>query len=147
VPLIARGTPLGVLALLARAGRSSATRACRRSSSTTCSTSRASPAVANLVTNAVKFTPPGGSIDVGLAIVGERAVLRVADSSRGIDPALLPHVFDRFRHGSDARASGLGIGLTIVRAIIDLHGGDVRADSEGPGLGTTLTVSLPRLAG
>jgi signal transduction histidine kinase/DNA-binding response OmpR family regulator len=104
----------------------------------------------NLLTNAVKFTPAGGQITVDLARIGppggERVTLKVTDSGQGIDPKFLPFVFDRFRQAdsTSTRAhGGLGIGLTIVRHIVELHGGSVAADSAGIGRGATFTVELP----
>jgi PAS domain S-box-containing protein len=102
--------------------------------------------VTNLLTNAVKFTPPGGRIDVVVAVKQGRAQIRVADSGQGIDPEFLTHVFDRFwqRDSSMARVhGGLGLGLAIVRHIVEMHGGTVRAESLGIGRGATFTVELP----
>ena len=103
----------------------------------------------NLLVNAVKFTPPGGTIDIELLDVGDSSVrLRVADDGAGIDPEFLPHVFERFRQadGSASRQhGGLGLGLAIVRHLVELHGGTVRAESAGPGNGSTFTVELPRM--
>jgi hypothetical protein len=103
----------------------------------------------NLISNAIKFTPEGGRIEVELKRVGERAELRVSDTGRGISPEFLPHVFDRFRQAtsSDARGrAGLGLGLTIVRYIVEAHGGSVRAESLGVGQGATFICRFP-LAG
>jgi signal transduction histidine kinase len=105
----------------------------------------------NLVANSVKFTDPGGQIDVQLIDVRtEDAVrIRVHDSGLGIDPAFLPHVFERFRQadGTVSRAhGGLGIGLAIVRHLVDLHGGSIYAESPGKGEGATFTIDLPRRA-
>jgi len=107
---------------------------------------RLTQVVANLVSNAIKFTPLGGAIRVTLARAGSRAVLRVQDTGKGIAPELLPHVFERFRKGdtSDTRVhGGLGLGLAIVRHLVDLHGGSVTAESDGEGHGAVLTVELP----
>jgi CheY-like chemotaxis protein/anti-sigma regulatory factor (Ser/Thr protein kinase) len=104
--------------------------------------------VSNLLTNAVKFTPPGGWIDVRLARADRHARITVADNGQGINPSFLPHVFERFRQadGSSTRShGGLGLGLAIVRHLIDLHGGTVRAESPGLGQGSTFTVELPLL--
>jgi PAS domain S-box-containing protein len=103
----------------------------------------------NLLSNAIKFTPEGGRIEVELKRVGEQAELRVSDTGRGISPDFLPHVFDRFSQatGGDSRArAGLGLGLTIVRYIVEAHGGDVKADSAGVGQGAMFTCAFP-LAG
>jgi signal transduction histidine kinase/CheY-like chemotaxis protein len=103
----------------------------------------------NLLSNAVKFTPPAGRIEVRLARVGTLAELSVRDTGQGIAPEFLPHVFDRFRQADSTTTrahGGLGLGLAIVRHLVELHGGTVRAESPGPGQGATFTVSLP-LAG
>ncbi|HYL91435.1 MAG TPA: ATP-binding protein [Burkholderiales bacterium] len=100
----------------------------------------------NLLANAVKFTPDGGSITVALHKNAERVQLQVKDNGIGIAPEFLPHVFDRFSQADTSaarRAGGLGIGLALVRHIALLHGGQVRADSAGPGKGATFTVDLP----
>ena len=100
----------------------------------------------NLLSNSVKFTPAGGAITVRAGVEGERAVIRVRDTGSGIEPALLPRVFDLFVQGdaSLARAkSGLGIGLALVRKLVRLHGGDVTATSAGLGSGAEFIVTLP----
>lgn len=100
----------------------------------------------NLLVNAVKFTPIGGRIDVRLEHLGSHVQVRVADTGEGINAELLPHIFDRFRQGDSTitrKYSGLGIGLSIVRTIVALHNGTVRAESSGPGLGSTFIVTLP----
>jgi CheY-like chemotaxis protein len=102
--------------------------------------------VSNLVANAVKFTPEGGRIDVSLEEAGGRLHVTVRDSGVGIDPAFLPHAFDRFRQadGTTTRQyGGLGLGLAIVRDLVKLHGGEVAAESAGVGRGTTVHVWLP----
>jgi signal transduction histidine kinase/ActR/RegA family two-component response regulator len=104
--------------------------------------------VSNLVSNAIKFTPGGGRIDVALERDGASAVIRVRDTGCGIAPAFLPHVFERFRQAdgsSTRRAGGLGVGLTIARQLVEMHGGHVAAHSAGEGKGATFTVTLPRL--
>jgi len=103
----------------------------------------------NLLSNAVKFTPAGGRVDVQLSNAQGRVELVVADTGGGIDAAFLPHVFERFRQGdaSTTRApGGLGLGLAIVRHIVELHGGVVEAQSDGPGHGATFRVKLPAMA-
>jgi two-component system CheB/CheR fusion protein len=102
--------------------------------------------VANLLSNAVKFTPQQGRINVSLHEVDGRALLSVSDTGQGIGADLLPHIFDRFYQGDTSttrNASGLGLGLTLVREIVALHGGSVSAHSEGIGRGSTFIVSLP----
>ena len=103
----------------------------------------------NLLTNAIKFTPTGGRVDVTLAVVETFAEIRVSDTGRGIGTELLPHIFDRFRQGdssSSKSTQGLGLGLSIVRQIVELHGGTVRAQSGGEGLGTSIIIQLPLAA-
>ncbi len=102
--------------------------------------------VGNLLSNAIKFTPSGGKVRVGLAVKEGCIELDVLDTGQGIAPELLPHVFDRFRQGdtpSTRNAGGLGLGLTLVREIVSLHGGTVSACSQGKGYGATFTVRLP----
>ncbi len=103
----------------------------------------------NLLSNAVKFTPPGGEIRVGLDHVGANVTITVSDTGEGIELEFLPFVFDRFRQseGGSARPSGgLGLGLAIVRHLVELHGGTVSAESLGRGTGATFTVTLPQAA-
>ncbi len=99
----------------------------------------------NLVSNAIKFTPAGGEIEVALKRDGAEARLSVHDNGRGIEPALLPHVFDRFHQGdsSSERTSGLGLGLAIAREVVTLHDGSIQAESPGRDKGATFTVTLP----
>jgi PAS domain S-box-containing protein len=100
----------------------------------------------NLVSNAVKFTPKEGRVEVDLTRLDAHARLRVKDTGKGIPPAFLPHVFDRLRQAdsTSTRAhGGLGIGLAIVRHLVELHGGTVAAESAGDGKGAVLTVELP----
>jgi CheY-like chemotaxis protein/two-component sensor histidine kinase len=104
--------------------------------------------ISNLLTNAIKFTPDGGSVTVTLADQGDNAVLRVSDTGTGIEPGFLPFVFDRFtqqENSSVRRFGGVGLGLSIVRNIVELHAGSVKAESSGKGLGATFTVTLPLL--
>ena len=105
--------------------------------------------LANLLSNAVKFTPSGGAIRVGVRESAGWAQITVEDTGDGIDPGLLDHLFELFRQGevSGQRRSGLGIGLALVKSVIDLHGGRVRAESAGPGEGSRFTVELPLIAG
>jgi signal transduction histidine kinase len=101
----------------------------------------------NLLDNAVKFTPAGGRVSVALSRGGDdHAEIRVTDTGRGIAPEFLPHLFDRFTQaetGITGGTGGLGLGLAIARELTDLHGGTLRAESEGPGRGATFTVRLP----
>jgi PAS domain S-box-containing protein len=104
--------------------------------------------LANVLGNAIKFTPEGGRADVRLERVGEEARVTVRDTGCGISPAFLPHVFDPFRQGDDVisrKTRGLGLGLAIVQELVHRHGGTVAVDSAGEGLGTTVTVTLPAL--
>lgn len=106
--------------------------------------------VANLLNNAIKFTPGGGHVDVALARgEADTVEITVSDDGQGIEPGFLPQLFERFKQ-QDAtttrRHGGLGIGLAIVRQLVLLHGGDVKAHSDGPGRGARFTVSLPVLA-
>jgi len=101
----------------------------------------------NLIDNALKYTPSGGSIDIRIAVEGEDVVLTVRDSGVGIAPDLLPHVFDVFVQGAisiDRSQGGLGIGLSLVRRLVELHGGSVSASSEGTSSGSTFQIRLPR---
>jgi PAS domain S-box-containing protein len=100
----------------------------------------------NLLSNSIKFTPKGGRVQAYLRREQSHVEISVADSGQGIEPAFLPHVFDRFRQGDGSfarRAGGLGLGLAIVRSLVELHGGVVTAASEGPGRGATFVVKLP----
>jgi PAS domain S-box-containing protein len=102
--------------------------------------------VSNLLQNAIKFTPAGGEINISLERNEANAILRVTDTGVGIEKDLLPHIFDRFRQ-ADASArrnfTGLGLGLTIVRNIVELHGGTIDVESEGKDKGSTFTLTLP----
>jgi signal transduction histidine kinase/ActR/RegA family two-component response regulator len=100
----------------------------------------------NLLSNAVKFTPKGGRVQVIVHRVNSHVEISVSDTGKGIAPAFLPHVFDAFRQedSSSTRShGGLGLGLSIVRHLTELHGGRIRAESPGEGLGATFTVELP----
>ena len=100
----------------------------------------------NLLSNAVKFTPRNGSVQVKLLCTSSHALIAVSDSGEGIKPDFLPRVFERFTQadGSSTRPhGGLGLGLAIVRHLVEIHGGTVRADSPGEGLGATFIVTLP----
>jgi two-component system CheB/CheR fusion protein len=100
----------------------------------------------NLFFNAIKFTPSGGRVEITLEPVSTYAEIRVSDTGIGISADLLPYVFERFRQGDSGTSKatqGLGLGLSIVRDIVELHGGTVQAQSLGEGQGTTMTVRLP----
>jgi signal transduction histidine kinase len=100
----------------------------------------------NLIGNALKFTPAGGSVAISLQPTPDGAEIRVRDSGIGIPSNEMPHVFDRFYRGAQAteeRASGSGLGLSIVRSIVEMHNGRVTLTSN-PGDGTEVTVRLPR---
>ncbi|HEX8474164.1 MAG TPA: ATP-binding protein [Pyrinomonadaceae bacterium] len=103
----------------------------------------------NLLSNAIKFTPKGGSVGVRLELRGSDVQIRVSDNGEGISPEFLPHVFERFRQadGSTTRVhGGLGLGLAVVRHLVEQHGGTVAAESEGEQRGATFTVKLPLAA-
>ena len=105
-----------------------------------------SQVVWNLVSNAIKFTPAGGCVVLSARRDEAQLELTVADTGDGISAEFLPHVFERFRQadGSEARShGGLGLGLAIVRQIVELHGGTVQAESRGLGHGARFTVRLP----
>ena len=100
----------------------------------------------NLVSNAIRFTDPEGLVEVDLVREPEGVVIRVRDNGRGISPQVLPHVFERFWQADTSttrRHGGLGLGLAIVRHLVDLHGGTVAVESAGPGRGAVFTVCLP----
>jgi len=100
----------------------------------------------NLLTNAIKFTPGGGRVLVKLEAVGARVEITVQDTGAGVSPDFLPHIFERFRQadpGTNRNHGGMGLGLSIVRQLVELHGGTVRAMSDGDGRGATFVVSLP----
>jgi CheY-like chemotaxis protein/anti-sigma regulatory factor (Ser/Thr protein kinase) len=109
---------------------------------------RLAQCVANLLQNAAKYTPPGGLIQVEVAESGARVSIAVRDNGAGIAPALLPQLFELFVQSEDTLAhsrGGLGIGLAIVKRIIEMHGGSVEAASDGGGAGSTFTIHLWRL--
>jgi PAS domain S-box-containing protein len=102
----------------------------------------------NLAMNAIKFTPPGGRVEVAVRCEEGTADIVVADNGVGISATVLPHVFEQFRQedSSSTRAhGGLGLGLALVKHLVELHGGQVRAESPGKGKGATFTVSIPRV--
>jgi len=103
----------------------------------------------NLLTNAIKFTPKGGRVQVVLERVNSHLEVSVIDTGEGIGPEFLPHVFDRFRQADASttrRHGGLGLGLAIVKQLVELHGGSVCAKSLGAGQGSTFSVALPLTA-
>ncbi len=104
--------------------------------------------ITNLLNNAAKYTPQGGHISVALEVEAEQVRVSVADNGNGIEPSLLPHIFDAFTQAirtPDRSQGGLGLGLTLVKSLITLHGGQVHARSEGLGKGSTFTFALPVL--
>ncbi|HEX8636979.1 MAG TPA: ATP-binding protein, partial [Pyrinomonadaceae bacterium] len=104
--------------------------------------------IVNLANNAVKFTPDGGAVAVRLSKTGEKARLEISDTGIGIGADLLPHIFDRFRQADSTTQrnhSGLGLGLTIVRHLVELHEGEIFARSDGKGKGATFIVEIPLL--
>ncbi len=110
---------------------------------------RLSQVVGNLVQNAVKFTPKGGRIAVSLTKSADDALLEVSDSGIGIDPETLARLFEPFAQADRSlsrSAGGLGLGLALVKGLVELHGGDVTAESEGPGKGARFAVSIPLLS-
>jgi PAS domain S-box-containing protein len=107
---------------------------------------RLTQVISNLLTNAARYTPRGGRVEVTAEREQGDVVLRVRDDGLGIDPALLPNLFEMFvqgARGADRAGGGLGLGLSLVRALTTLHGGSVSAHSEGPGRGSTFTLRLP----
>ena len=102
----------------------------------------------NLLSNAVKFTPEEGQVFVSLRVDDRDAVIEVRDTGEGIDPAFMPYLFERFRQADSSATRthmGLGLGLAIVRHLVELHGGTITAESRGPGKGSTFRVRLPLL--
>jgi CheY-like chemotaxis protein/anti-sigma regulatory factor (Ser/Thr protein kinase) len=100
----------------------------------------------NLLSNAIKFTPKGGNVRAEVHNDGHQVRVVISDSGRGIEPEFLPHIFDRFRQGesgSARAAGGLGLGLSIVKHLVEMHGGSVSAYSSGKGEGATFSVALP----
>jgi CheY-like chemotaxis protein len=102
----------------------------------------------NLLSNAIKFTPAGGRVEITLERIGPHVQITVADNGQGISAEFLPHVFERFRQADSSttrKFGGLGLGLSIVRHLVELHGGLVQVDSAGDGHGATFTVMFPLL--
>jgi PAS domain S-box-containing protein len=103
----------------------------------------------NLLSNAVKFTPEGGRVEVTMETDADRVRISVSDNGAGIEPEFMPYVFDRFRQGDTSvtrRFGGLGLGLSLVKQLTEMHGGTIEVVSEGPSRGSTFTITLPRLA-
>jgi signal transduction histidine kinase len=103
----------------------------------------------NLLSNAVKFTPAGGRVEISLRPDGDHVRIQVSDTGVGIPADSLPHIFDRFRHTSDANSdmrSGLGLGLALVRRLVEVHNGSIEAASSGPGQGAVFTLRFPTAA-
>ncbi|MCW1994639.1 ATP-binding response regulator [Bradyrhizobium diazoefficiens] len=113
---------------------------------TMCDTDRIREAIDNLISNAIKYSPIGGKISVAVAHEGSETIVRVSDEGAGLSPEDLGRLFGRFQRLSakpTAGESSTGLGLSIVKRIIDMHGGEVTADSDGPGRGSTFTITLP----
>ena len=113
---------------------------------TMCDADRMREAIDNLVSNAIKYSPVGGKITVLVSHVKNNTVIRIADEGAGLSPEDLGRLFGRFQRLSakpTAGESSTGLGLSIVKRIIDMHGGEVAADSAGPGQGSTFTITLP----
>ena len=107
---------------------------------------RLSQVFSNLMANAIKFTPQGGRVNVNVGVHGSEACMVVKDTGRGIEADFLPHVFERFRQAETTTTrsvGGVGLGLAIVRSLVELHDGEVRAQSDGPGMGACFTITLP----
>jgi PAS domain S-box-containing protein len=100
----------------------------------------------NVISNAIRHNVFGGAVDVVLRRDAGEGVVEVRDTGEGIDPALLPYIFEPFRQHASGKSGGLGLGLAIARSLIELHGGTIEAESEGPGRGATFRVRLPLLA-
>lgn len=100
-------------------------------------------ALRNLLDNAIKFSPPGGRVRVEVGAAAGAATIAVHDDGRGLEPSELPRVFEPFWRGGDAATGGTGLGLHLVRQLVDAHGGDVRATSAGRGRGSSFVVTLP----
>ncbi|MCL2625995.1 MAG: ATP-binding protein [Cystobacterineae bacterium] len=111
-------------------------------------TLRLQQVVSNLMSNAIKFSHPGGEIHISLKLEGRNLALKVVDNGVGIEPGFLAHLFERFRQGESAstrKHDGLGLGLSIAQSLVETHHGTIEAQSEGLGKGTTLTVRLPAI--
>ena len=110
---------------------------------------RLAQVVCNLLTNAARYTPSGGDVHLRVHPSASTVSVSVRDNGIGIDPKLLPHIFDSFvqgRQGIDRAAGGLGLGLAIAKSLLDMHGGSIRVQSAGPHKGSEFTIELPRFA-
>jgi PAS domain S-box-containing protein len=108
--------------------------------------SRMQQVIGNILANAIKFTPSGKVVDLRLERTDHKLKICITDQGEGIEPAFLPHVFERLRQSDSAtKRSGLGLGLAIARHIVELHHGEITAESDGPGQGSRFTVTLPAL--
>jgi len=110
---------------------------------------RLAQVICNLLTNAARYTPNGGAVLMRVTPGASKVSISVRDTGIGIEPTLLPHIFDSFvqgRQGIDRRAGGLGLGLAIAKSLLEMHGGSIRARSEGPNTGAEFIVELPRFA-
>jgi PAS domain S-box-containing protein len=133
---------------LRASGRAEAVRVSFRAQSVTVNAdaTRLAQIITNMLDNAVKFTPAGGAIDVDVVREGQKAVLRVRDTGVGIEPQMLPRIFDLFAQAQqpmDRSVGGLGIGLTLSHRLVEMHEGTITAASDGPGRGAEFTVRLP----
>lgn len=99
--------------------------------------------MANLLSNAIKFTPAPGTVRVTVASNGDSASIRVCDTGIGMAPELLPVIFDRYAQATRGRSGGLGLGLPIAKGMVELHGGEIGAASDGPGTGCAIWIRLP----
>ena len=105
---------------------------------------RLQQAIWNLASNAVKFTPAGGRVVLRVVAAADAFRIEVADQGPGIEPAMLARVFEPFSRGRERNLGGLGLGLSIAKQIVELHGGDLRVEASAPGQGTTFVITLPR---
>ncbi|MGH7227200.1 MAG: sensor histidine kinase, partial [Gemmataceae bacterium] len=113
---------------------------------TMCDTDRVREAIDNLISNAIKYSPIGGRISVVVSHKDSNIAVRVTDEGAGLSPEDLGRLFGRFQRLSakpTAGESSTGLGLSIVKRIVDMHGGEITADSDGPGKGSTFTITLP----
>jgi signal transduction histidine kinase len=113
---------------------------------TLCDSDRMREAIDNLVSNAIKYSPVGGKIDILVTRDADNTIIRISDQGAGLSPEDLGRLFGRFQRLSAKPTGGessTGLGLSIVKRIVDMHGGSVNADSAGPGTGATFTVTLP----